>query len=102
MSESIQINIPQLNCSISARKGHNIFRALRKANIPIGNACDGAGVCAQCHLAIFPAGAVTTASALEQRISKANQLPTNERVSCLVRIRESATICSRYWGSSDH
>ena len=102
MSESIQISIPQLNCSISVSKGSNIFRALREANIPIGNACDGAGVCAQCHLSISPEGAVTPPSALEQRISKANQLPPNERVSCLVRIRSSATIFSRYWGTSDH
>lgn len=98
MSESIYIKIPQLNRCLVLSKGSNLFRALRDAGIPIGNACAGEGVCGQCHLQIEPKQASTPCSALEKSLYKSHNILPNERVSCLLRVHKSATIRSRYWG----
>lgn len=97
VEESITISIPQLSKIISIPKGSNLFRVLREHKIPIAQSCLGDGICATCSLKITPNTNCTSPSKREQALKEANQLPTQIRISCLVRVLGDISISTTYW-----
>ena len=83
--------------NIVVSDGANLFKALRKANIPIAHSCDGEGVCGQCWVQVNPAENLSKENSLETRVKRANGLPEQARLSCLVRVRGHVTIQTSYW-----
>ena len=93
----IVISIPQLHKNISVYKGKNLFQALRELKIPIAQSCEGDGICATCGVQITPATNCTPPSKRELSLKRANQLPSNLRISCLLRIVGNISISTTYW-----
>lgn len=97
VEEILTISIPQLNKIISVPKGSNLFRVLREHEVPIAQSCLGDGICATCCLQITPNENCTSPSKRERALKEANQLPSNFRISCLLRVLGDISISTTYW-----
>ena len=97
MKQHITITCLPSNQRISVPYGSNIFQSLRQAKIPIANACDGEGICAQCVLTIEPKENLSKEGRTEKKRKEANRIPPTMRISCLCRAFGDITVSSRYW-----
>ena len=95
--EIITISIPQLNKIITVPKGKKLFQVLRENKIPIAQSCLGDGICATCCLQIIPNINCTSPSKREQALKEANNIPSQIRISCLLRVLGDISISTTYW-----
>src|ERR1039457_3667782 len=68
--------------------GTNLMEAIIDAGVPIGNSCDGEGVCAKCWVNVLEGATnLTKPSKLETDLVIREKIPEGRRISCLVRTK---------------
>jgi len=73
-----------------------LFDAADAAGMPVGSSCGADGVCGKCGLRLL-AGSLPAPSDRELKVRKANRVPDELRLSCMVPLTESVTVTADYW-----
>jgi ferredoxin len=82
------------------RAGSTILSAANKANVPIGQSCNGDGMCGWCRVTILEGiEHVVPPGSLEQRLMDEQEFQQHERAACLARVQGDITVTTTYWGN---
>jgi ferredoxin len=80
------------------RLGSTILTAATSAGVPLGQSCDGEGICGWCRVSIL--GGMENLSPpteLEETLRASLGFAPEERAACLARVRGDVTIKATYW-----
>lgn len=84
--------------SVRVPRGTTLLEATRRAGLPMAYACDLEGLCARCGLEIVEGvEALRPPSAREQRAKAQNEIPSEQRLACLVRLETDLAVRATYW-----
>ncbi len=86
--------------TVEAEPGWTVLEAARAAQVPLGAACDGDGICGACAVQVL-VGAPTKEGSLERRTKHANGVRPTLRLACLMTTRKPLTVTTDYWGAQD-
>lgn len=82
---------------VEAAAGEDLLRALRRAGVPVGSACDGDGICGKCGLRVL-SGDLSPPGPLELRTIERNGLGEGVRLACQARALSGVvTLTAPYW-----
>ena len=80
------------------KAGATILAAANQSRVPIGQSCNGDGICGWCRVIVLDgAGHIEPPSRLEQRLIEEKQFAENERAACLARIKGDIAVTTSYW-----
>ena len=94
------IQLPQLNKSLSCKKGENLFRFLRAHQVPVASSCKGEGVCGKCVVQVVRGREnLSPPSQLENKLYEKYELREDQRISCQSNVVGDGEIEIRtsYW-----
>ena len=80
------------------RLGSTILSAANSAGVPLGQSCDGEGICGWCRVSIL--GGMENLSpptVLEDMLRSSLGFAPEERAACLARVRGDVVIKTTYW-----
>ena len=80
------------------RLGTTVLSAANSAGIPLGQSCDGEGICGWCRVSVV--GGMENLSAptdLEETLRASLGFAPEERAACLARVRGDVVIKATYW-----
>ena len=80
------------------RFGSTILHAANNAGVPLGQSCDGEGICGWCRVSVL--GGMENLSPptdLEETLRASLAFGPDERAACLARVRGDVTIKATYW-----
>lgn len=90
------------NIEIEATRKENLLKFLHSAQIPVGSACGGKGLCASCKVSILNgAKNLSRPNDTELELAERNHLQKDERISCQTKILGDIEITTNYWSESD-
>ncbi|HOC41623.1 MAG TPA: 2Fe-2S iron-sulfur cluster-binding protein [Thermoanaerobaculales bacterium] len=76
----------------------SLVEAVHQASLPLGQSCDGVGVCGFCRVRVLAGAAnLTPPAAEESRLLKTLRARPEERLACCARIAGPVTITTDYW-----
>ncbi|HUI11605.1 MAG TPA: 2Fe-2S iron-sulfur cluster-binding protein [Bacteroidota bacterium] len=80
------------------RKGVTIIAAANRADVPIGQSCNGDGVCGWCRVKVLKGmDHLMPPSAVEQKLMAACAFAPDERAACLARVSGDVAVTTGYW-----
>lgn len=83
---------------LEAPKKVNLLRYLQEAQIPVGNACGGNGLCASCKVTVLHGEKnLNVPNDIETGLALRNRLAMNERISCQCKVLGDIEITTSYW-----
>jgi adenylate cyclase len=87
-----------LGKSKEVKEGVTIISAANRAGVPIGQSCNGDGVCGWCRVKVVRGMENLAApTALEQRLMAACAFSPDERAACLAKIAGDISVTTGYW-----
>ena len=96
--EHHRIRFEPSGVEVLARRGEMLYTAARRADLPVGRACQLEGICARCGLRILHgARNLSEETDGEKRVKAANRIDPALRLSCVARIRGPITATADYW-----
>jgi ferredoxin len=93
---SIRIRFEPSGRTVEVESGTTLFDAVIAADLPIASSCGADGMCGRCGLRVM-SGTLPSASAREVRVSAANRLDGDLRLSCMVLVTEDLVVTADYW-----
>lgn len=94
----MRIELHQLNKTLIADKGENLFQCLKRNTIPIASSCNGDGICGKCVVTIDSSTRLETPMTnLEQKWKDHNPGPQDQRLSCQITIAQNLKVSTTYW-----
>lgn len=83
---------------IECAKKANLLKTLQNAQIPIGSACGGHGLCASCKVHVLQGlKNLSRPNDTELDLCDRNQIPENQRISCQTMVLDDIEITTTYW-----
>lgn len=80
------------------RLGSTILTAANRAGVPLGQSCDGDGICGWCRVSVLGGMEnLTPPTALEETLRAALGFGPEERAACLARVHGDVIIKTTYW-----
>ena len=80
------------------KQGVTIISAANRAEVPIGQSCNGDGICGWCKVKVLSGlQELDLPSRLEQRLIETNGFSPDERAACLARVRGDVIVTTSYW-----
>ena len=80
------------------RQGVTIIAAANRADVPIGQSCNGDGICGWCRVKVLRGMEnLTPPSALERKLMSACAFAPDERAACLARVSGDVSVTTGYW-----
>jgi adenylate cyclase len=80
------------------KTGATILAAANQVNVPIGQSCDGDGVCGWCRVRVLRGqDQIAPPTALEKKLMEECSFGTDERAACLAKVRGDITVTTTYW-----
>ena len=80
------------------RAGATILAAANQCDVPIGQSCNGDGVCGWCRVKIIGGmDEMLPPSQLEMKLMKEKEFAGDERAACLAKIRGDVAVTTSYW-----
>lgn len=80
------------------RQGVTIVAAANRADVPIGQSCNGDGVCGWCRVKVLRGMEnLTPPSAHERKLMTACAFAPDERAACMARVSGDVTVTTGYW-----
>jgi ferredoxin len=80
------------------KSGATILSAANQVKVPIGQSCNGDGVCGWCRVRVMRGlDHLAPPSELEQRLMAATGFAADERAACLAKVKGDITITTTYW-----
>jgi 2Fe-2S ferredoxin len=76
----------------------NLMEALVANGLPVASSCGGDGVCAKCRVEVVTGREnLSMEGDREKSLRERQEIPSNERLSCQVRVLGDVTIDTSYW-----
>jgi len=80
------------------KQGVTIISAANRAGVPIGQSCNGDGICGWCKVKVLRGMEnLSPPTALELRLMAACAFAPDERAACLTKIAGDITVTTGYW-----
>ena len=80
------------------RRGVTIVAAANRADVPIGQSCNGDGVCGWCRVKVLRGMEnLTPPSPHERKLMTACAFAPDERAACMARVGGDVTVTTGYW-----
>jgi ferredoxin len=80
------------------KNGATILAAANQCDAPIGQSCNGDGICGWCKVKVLSGlQELDLPSRLEQRLIETNGFSPDERAACLARVRGDVIVTTSYW-----
>lgn len=79
-------------------RGTTLIDAIVAAGLPLGQSCDGVGLCGFCHVRILGGGgSLSPAGEAERKTLAAAGADPSERLACCTRVEGDVTVTTSYW-----
>jgi ferredoxin, 2Fe-2S len=93
-----RVHFPKLGRSKDIRAGATILAAANAVDAPIGQSCNGDGICGWCKVTVVEGmDGLFPPSALETKLLEEKQFQPHERAACLAKIKGDVTVTTTYW-----
>jgi adenylate cyclase len=80
------------------KAGATILAAANQLKIPIGQSCDGEGVCGWCRVRVVEGiDNLAPPSSVETKLRQSAGFAPDERAACLAKVNGDVTITTSYW-----
>lgn len=80
------------------KPGSTILSAANRSSLPIGQSCNGDGVCGWCRVQVLEgADHLMAPGPREQRLIEEMKFERNERAACLAKVLGDCVITTTYW-----
>jgi adenylate cyclase len=80
------------------KQGVTIISAANRAGVPIGQSCNGDGICGWCKVKVLRGMEnLSLPTPLERRLMDACAFAPDERAACLAKISGDITVTTGYW-----
>jgi 2Fe-2S ferredoxin len=87
-----------LGKSYEIKAGATILAAANRCKVPIGQSCDGEGICGWCKVRVTEGGdGMAPPSPIEARLRGEKGFAPDERAACLARVQGDVTVTTGYW-----
>ncbi len=87
-----------LGLSGDVKRGVTIISAANRAGVPIGQSCNGDGICGWCKVKVLRGMEnLSPPTALERRLIASCAFAPDERAACLAKITGDITVTTGYW-----
>jgi ferredoxin len=87
-----------LGRSKEIRPGATIIAAANQADVPIGQSCNGDGICGWCRVRVLQGMQhLVPPTPLEKRLMTTCGFAENERAACLAKVTGEVTVTTSYW-----
>ena len=98
LSVTRRVTFQPSGIALDVAPGTTLYAAAMAAGLPVGSACEAAGICGACGLTVL-AGAenLSPEGALERRVKADNRAPEGHRLSCLAVVRGEVAVTAGYW-----
>jgi adenylate cyclase len=92
------VQFKPLGKSRQIRAGATILAAANQVDVPIGQSCNGDGICGWCKVIVVEGqDGLAPPTPLEQKLISAKSFAGNERAACLAKVRGDVTVTTTYW-----
>jgi ferredoxin, 2Fe-2S len=78
------------------RAGVSILAAANRARLPVGQSCNGDGICGWCKVKVVH-GTLGPASLIEKKLMEEKQFAPDERAACLAPVEGDVAVTTSYW-----
>jgi 2Fe-2S ferredoxin len=80
------------------REGATILAAANQVDAPIGQSCNGDGICGWCKVRVVEGlDHLAPPSAVEHKLIHEKGFEQNERAACLAKVQGDVTVTTTYW-----
>ena len=80
------------------RAGATVLAAANQVEVPIGQSCNGDGICGWCKVRVVEGiESLAPPSVLEARLIRDKGFQENERAACLAKVEGDVTVTTTYW-----
>jgi uncharacterized 2Fe-2S/4Fe-4S cluster protein (DUF4445 family) len=80
------------------RSGATILAAANQVEVPIGQSCNGDGICGWCKVRVVEGlDQLVPPGPLEAKLIKEKEFARDERAACLAKIKGDITVTTTYW-----
>jgi ferredoxin len=78
--------------------GATILAAANQCKIPIGQSCDGDGICGWCRVTVIDGvDHLQPPTPLEQSLMREKMFAPDERAACLAKVHGDVAVTASYW-----
>ena len=93
-----RVEFVPLDKTKEVRQGVTIIAAANRADVPIGQSCNGDGICGWCKVKVLRGMEnLTPPSALERKLMSVCAFAPDERAACLARVSGDVSVTTGYW-----
>jgi adenylate cyclase len=93
-----EVRFAPSGASKTIKAGATILAAANQARLPIGQSCDGEGVCGWCRVRVVEGMEnIMPPTVLESNLMHNASFRPDERAACLARVTGDITITTTYW-----
>jgi len=93
-----RVEFVPLGKSKEVRQGVTIIAAANRADVPIGQSCNGDGVCGWCKVRVLKGMEnLTPPSAVERKLMASCAFAPDERAACMARVSGDIAVTTGYW-----
>lgn len=87
-----------LNKAREVKAGATILAAATQCRVPIGQSCDGEGICGWCRVTVVEGeNGLAPPTTLEKKLMKEKGFAPNERAACLAKVKGDVAVTTAYW-----
>jgi uncharacterized 2Fe-2S/4Fe-4S cluster protein (DUF4445 family) len=80
------------------REGATILAAANQVDVPIGQSCNGDGICGWCKVRVIEGREhLAPPSTVEHHLIRAKGFAHNERAACMAKVHGDITVTTTYW-----
>lgn len=80
------------------KTGATILAAANQVKVPIGQSCDGDGICGWCRVKVLRGiDQLAPPTGLEKKLMAACSFGPDERAACLAKVKGDITVTTSYW-----
>jgi 2Fe-2S ferredoxin len=95
-----KVSFVPLGKSREIKAGATILAAANQCHVPIGQSCNGDGICGWCRVTVLEGlDRIGPPGPLEQRLSAEKRFAPQERAACLAKVRGDVVVTTTYWSN---
>ena len=80
------------------REGATILAAANQVDVPIGQSCNGDGICGWCKVRVVEGlDHLAPPSTIEHKLIREKEFGHDERAACLAKVQGDITVTTTYW-----
>ena len=102
--EGLDIQIATVSCAPSNREvkvthDTTLLDAIQQAHLPVGQSCDGIGLCGFCRVQVVEGlKNLSPMGEEERKVLRSTQGGDDERLACMAKVHGPVVVTTPYWG----